>query len=75
MSDKIVKYLDWLADLDKPLTFFVIYIFTIYETLFFVCWYSFGLTNLTLRGKITAVVIALLFSKVCIYDYIKRNKQ
>lgn len=73
MNNKVIKSLDWLED--RPLKFFIIYIFILYECVFFCCWINFGLTNLTLHGKITALIITLLLGKFCVYDYIKRDKQ
>jgi hypothetical protein len=74
-STNINKYFDWLLDIDKPFNFLTIYMTVVYETVFLVSWFNFGLTNLTTHGKIIAVLFMLLFLKKCVYDYFKERRK
>ena len=67
------KYYDWLTT--KPLSFLIIYMTAMYEAVFLACWFGCGLTNLTLHGKIIAVLFMLLFLKKCVYDYFKERRK
>lgn len=68
------RYFYWLFDIDKPFNFLIIYIFITYGTVFLINWLTYGLTNITIYGKIINVLVILLFFKKCVYNYFKEKR-